>query len=66
MHLHSADIPQAFLPPDLPVKLVCGKESVGMPDEEGQVRYSMSARWMLRPSFSTQWLLGSSVKAAQW
>ena len=36
MHLHSADITQAFLPPDLPVKLVCGKEGVGMPDEEGQ------------------------------
>ena len=36
MHLHSADIPQALLPPDLPVKLVCSKESVGMPDEEGQ------------------------------
>ena len=36
MHLHSADIPQAFLPPDLPVKLVCGKEGVGIPDEEGQ------------------------------
>ena len=36
MHLHRADIPQALLPPDLPVKLVCGKEGVGMPDEEGQ------------------------------
>ena len=66
MYLYRPHIAEAFLAPYLLVELVGREEGVRVADEEVRMRYSMSARWTLRPSFSTLWLLASSVKAAQW
>lgn len=66
MDLHRPYIAEAVLAPDLLVKLIGRKEGVRVADKEGQDAVFHISQMDAAASFSTLWLLASSVKAVQW